>query len=48
MEGFADHFFTQIEKACESKARNLSEHIYYGLAPTHDTSDAGIKRFSDF
>ena len=48
MEGFADHFFTQIESACESKARNLSEHVYYGLAPTHDTSDAGIKRFSDF
>lgn len=48
MEGYADDFFKKIEQACESKARNLSEHIYYGLSPTHDTEEAGIQRFTDF
>lgn len=47
-ENFETEFFERIEQACETKARNFSEHIYYALQPNLSTEKADIARFEQF
>ena len=46
--GFDQLFFEHIEACVEKKAKSFAENLYYGLAPTTNTSDADIKKFEDF